>query len=134
MARVQITAFARSTRPEDVPEAIRCKQAELGAGWSVYVEAVTPPPQRHTAERKGRRRLSNLARRVQKTVGPMFAQDVIDQQVARKPDYYAGAEVSQESAAYVAHCDAEDARRWAAYLAWLAAGAEDVPVARGEGT
>ncbi|MFC5849412.1 hypothetical protein [Deinococcus petrolearius] len=122
MARVLVRAFAASSRPEDKPEAIARKAAELefGSGWVICSQAITPPPRRHSAEQKGKRRVGNLQRRVRKAVGPLFAQAVIDAELARKPDDYAGAEVSREGAAYVAECDAEDARLWAAYLEWHA--------------
>lgn len=120
MARVLVRAFAVSSRPEHRPQAIARKSAELGlsSGWVICSQAITPPPRRHSAEQKGRRRVGNLQRRVRKSVGPLFAQAVIDAELARKPGYYAGAEVSEEGAAYLAQCDAEDARLWAAYLEW----------------
>lgn len=122
MARVLVRAFAVSSRPEHQPEAIARKAAELGfgSGGVICSQAITPPTRRQSAEQKGKRRVGNLQRRVRKSVGPLFAQAVIDAELARKPADYAGAEVCQEGAAYVAQCDAEDARLWAAYLEWYA--------------
>lgn len=130
MGRVLMRAFACGTGPHARPACIDRKQAELGfgSGWVICVQAVTPPPKRHTAEQKGKRRVGNLQRRVSRTIGPMFAQEVIDAELTRKADYYAGAEVSAESAAYVAQFDAETGRLWAAFLAWHAAGAQDQPL------
>jgi hypothetical protein len=130
MARVLIKAFAFSTRPEHKPEAIVRKLAELGfgSGWVLCSQAITPPAKRHTAERRARQRVGNLTRRVEKTIGPLFSQEVVAEAVARKPDYYAGA-VDEAQAAHVAQIDARDAELWAAYLAWYTEVRNALPLA-----
>ena len=117
--RILLRAFAESSRP--VPEDIDAlhKRLGLGSGWCVSVACIEPPPRRKNAGQKASLRVKALERRVGRHIGPLFAQEVIDQQLEARPDYFQGGEVSETSAEYIRQSDQRDAEQWAAYQQWL---------------
>lgn len=124
MDRVQASAFARSAYPTDQPAELQAIYEQLGgpgSGWSWYYRHLTPAPKRHSPEQRGAARVRALTRRVtsgRRAVGPMFAEDIIQETISANPDYYAGAEVDAERAQYVANFDATTDQLWQDYLTW----------------
>lgn len=124
MERIQGRAFARSARPEDQPAELIDLYRQLGgpgSGWSWMYRHLAPAPRRHTPEQRGSARVRSLTRRVtsgRRSVGPMFADTIIQDTIAANPNYYAGAEVDPGRAQYVADFDASVDQLWHDYLTW----------------
>lgn len=82
-----------------VPYGERCPEelAALhvpGSGYCISWELVSQKPiRRWSAEAKGRARLRNLRRRIEKKF-PLFAGDFITQELEKRPGYYAGEDVN----------------------------------------
>ena len=117
--RLLLRAFAGSSRP--VPEEIDAlhNRFGLGRGWCISVACIEPPPRRQKAEQKASLRVKALERRVGRHIGPLFAQEVIKERLADRPEYYQGGEVSPASAEYIRQSDQRDGQQWAAYQRWL---------------
>lgn len=120
--RILGEAFATRTSPgheaEHLTEQLRA--IGFGCGYSLNVTLLTPPARRHTPEQRGRQRQRNLERRVttgRRAIGPLFAPDVIQAELAARPEHYAG-QRDPDHEAFVRDHDADTARRWAAFLAW----------------
>ena len=78
-----------------VPEAVHARYLEIGGpgcGWVIGWQACLPPPRRFSTEALGRVRRGHLERRVRRQIGPLFADEVIAAELAKKPGYYAGTE------------------------------------------
>lgn len=63
----------------------------LGKGWVVSCGPHMPEPRRLSPEAKSKIRRKNLERRVEKKA-PLFANDLIQIELAKDPDYYEGKE------------------------------------------
>lgn len=88
--RVLISITREQTSGHPFPEEILNHPMNVpGNGYSLSAR-VDPVPQRRLSEAaKGSLRLKSLERRVLKQA-PLFAADIIAEQVAKNPDYYAG--------------------------------------------
>ncbi|GGR13299.1 hypothetical protein GCM10008957_27820 [Deinococcus ruber] len=78
-----------------IPEAVCARYLQLGGpgcGWVVSWQACLPPPRRLSPEALARVRRGHLERRVRRQLGPLFADEVIAAELAKKPGYYAGTE------------------------------------------
>jgi len=71
-----------------VPDELRAMRT-LGDGYCVYGQAVVEPPKPETPEKKAHRRQARLSTRMEAKY-PLFADQMIAEQMSRKPDYYAG--------------------------------------------
>lgn len=117
-------AFATRTSPGHEAEhlAEQLRTIGFGCGYGLSVTTLSPPARRHTPEQRGRQRQRNLERRVttgRRAIGPLFAGDVIQAELAARPAHYAGHRDPAHEA-FVSQLDADDAQRWAAFLAWHA--------------
>ena len=115
------TAFATHTGPDNEAKHLhdRLREIGYGRGYAISVSFVEPPAQRRSKAARGQQRRRNLERRVtgKRGVGPLFARDVIAQEVQRRPEYFAGkADPAHE--ARIRELDQQDAQQWATYLAW----------------
>lgn len=79
----------------DVERGAKCPPEVLalwvpGGGYAVTWQLLNPaPPRRWSIEAKGRVRELNLKRRLEKKL-PLFASMFAEQELARRPDYFAG--------------------------------------------
>jgi len=79
----------------DVERGVKCPPEVLalwvpGGGYAVTWQLLNPaPPRRWSIEAKGRVRELNLKRRLEKKL-PLFANIFAEQELARRPDYFAG--------------------------------------------
>jgi len=60
-----------------------------GGGYSISIRAIWPPPRQLSVEMLARVRRKRLDRRARAKM-PLFADEFIRQEMAKKPDYYAG--------------------------------------------
>lgn len=66
-----------------------------GNGYAICREVVSQrPPRQWSKEAKGRVRRNNLRRRIEKKF-PLFAEQFISDELARRPSYFAGESVNQ---------------------------------------
>lgn len=63
----------------------------LGRGWVVACGPHMPEPKRLSSEAKGKMRRRNLERRITRKA-PLFANDLIQIELSRDPQYYSGME------------------------------------------
>lgn len=61
----------------------------IGDGYTLYGQAVEEPPKPETPEKKAHRRQARLRTRMTAKY-PLFADQMIDDALQQKPDYYAG--------------------------------------------
>jgi hypothetical protein len=65
-----------------------------GNGWGLSVSPEMPEPRRLSPEAKGKLRRKSLERRIEKQA-PLFASDLIQIELAARPEYFAGEEVQR---------------------------------------
>jgi hypothetical protein len=80
------TVLDRAYEAEILAHAPSCQP---GSGYSPTFTAITPPPRRFTPERKAKIRIRNLRDRLARQV-PLFADEYFEQEVTRRPGYFAG--------------------------------------------
>ena len=119
MNPVQFKGFALSSHPAHTPPEIDAFYTlhGYGSGWATYVQSVSPPAKRRSEESRGKTRVKNLEKRVAKTIGPMFSEEIVQRELSKQPDYFAG-KGDPKHDAYIAQSDAEDAQLWAEFCAW----------------
>jgi len=71
-----------------IPEKIRAMH-QPGDGYCVCFQAICEPVREMSQEKLAVIRKKRLVRRMEKKY-PLFAQEMIDQEISRNPDYYAG--------------------------------------------
>ncbi|WP_448205318.1 hypothetical protein [Azospirillum sp. sgz302134] len=71
---------------------------EIGSGWTVGISIQTPPGAKWSDEAKGRVRRRNLKTRLDKKV-PLLADLLYQEQLAHRPDYFAGKPLRAEPVA-----------------------------------
>ena len=82
----------------------------IGSGYSIYCQAVHPAPKQLPPESLAGVRQKRLARRMQQQA-PLLADELIADELAAKPDYYAGITDPALQAAHDKVIAAEDERR-----------------------
>ncbi len=93
--RVLIEVFRPEGHPEvrgfHPPAAVQqvLKQVGLGSGYGLHWQAITKPPKEINREKLAIIRRKRLERRVWKRY-PLFAEKLIEEELALKPEYYAG--------------------------------------------
>ena len=60
-----------------------------GSGYSIYVTFLNEPPRQMPPEKLASIRMKRLRRRVEKKY-PLLADEIIQEEIAKNPDYYAG--------------------------------------------
>ncbi|GAA5533825.1 hypothetical protein [Deinococcus aluminii] len=92
--RVRVEAAPGQGGPPTPPEILARWQELGGPGgrWVVCSQFVEPPPERRSQEHRARQRLGNLQRRMEKKA-PLFAEQLVTDQLARRPGYFAGESV-----------------------------------------
>lgn len=82
-------------RPHPIPDAIQqqCRpgtEYAPGTGWTIGWEQIEQRPiRRWSQEARAKVRLKNLRRRMENKF-PLFAEDFIADEVARRPEYFSG--------------------------------------------
>ncbi len=92
--RLSVTRMQASSSP--VP-AVISRAIEIigyGKGWCLSLGPHMPEPRRLSPEAKGKLRRKSLERRVEKQA-PLFASDLIQIELAARPEYFAGEEVQR---------------------------------------
>lgn len=89
-------AFTKEHAPKVVP----------GSGWCYSVGTITAPGPAWSKEAKARVRRGNLRRRLEKSI-PLFAAIAYDDELARRPDYFAGEDLAMPLAPMPAPASSE---------------------------
>lgn len=95
--RVPVVPGGRTGAPETPAEIVALhEKIGYGKGYGVAVGCVETEPRRLSQETKGRIRMNRLVNRMQKN-HPLFADQFIEEAIAKKPGYYRGEDVIFES-------------------------------------
>lgn len=80
--------FSYSEWPQPTPPEIKAVW-KPGSGYSIYVTFLNEPPKQMPPEKLGGIRMKRLRRRIEKKF-PLFVEEMVREEVAKKPEYYAG--------------------------------------------